>query len=308
HASTSRPVLPPDVPQYFAPAGAAPQVHYVPRLLAAGEVDYADRKLRLDFTDTVTVSCPIGSGPVPVVWDEGELTALDLTSIETSPRDGASFGPLPAPAHKARQYATWTKEFTRWLQQRELSLDRDPATGVASRPGEPPREFRLRVELAQRERRDAEKERIRQKFAPRLAKIDDQIRRAEASVAREQQQASAQKAQVGVSVVQGIFGALLGRKKLSATTIGRAGTAYRHYERSKEQAQDVVQATARVETLAAERTALEQELEASLGAIEQNLVVPSQFETVTLKPRRGGVHVKLVALVWEPVPGAGPVA
>jgi hypothetical protein len=296
------------VPQYFAPAGAASPLHYVPRLFAAGEVDYADRKLGIDVSQAVAVTCAIGTGPVPVSWDEAEPATLDPAALTEAPESHATFAALAAPAQKPRQYATWTKEFTRWLQQRALTLERDPVTGVTSMPDETSREFQLRVELTLRERRDAEKAKIREKFAPKLARIDDQIVRAEAGVAREAQQASSQKAQVGVSVVQGIFGALLGRKKLSATTIGRAGTAYRQYERSKEQAQDVVAATTRVEALRAQRKALEDEIEASLAAVERDLATSRAFERVTLKPKRGGVHVKLVALVWEPGPGTGPVA
>ena len=102
-----------------------------------------------------------------------------------------------------------------------------PAVGAAVAPAGDEGEFRAHLALALREKRDAEIDRLRKKYAPRLTTLEDQIRRADERIERERSQLSQQKMQTAISVGTSILGALLGRKKISATNAGRIGTAAR---------------------------------------------------------------------------------
>ncbi|MFP5378689.1 MAG: ATP-binding protein, partial [Vicinamibacteria bacterium] len=59
------PVLPPAIPQFFAPGGASARVPYV---LGAARVRFADRKHGVDETTDVCVIASIDEGPVAVDW------------------------------------------------------------------------------------------------------------------------------------------------------------------------------------------------------------------------------------------------
>jgi Skp family chaperone for outer membrane proteins len=102
-----------------------------------------------------------------------------------------------------------------------------------------------------------------------------------------------------VSVSATIFGAIMGRKAVSASTLGRATTAARGVGRIGRAAQDVERAKADVADLQAKRNALTQTLEEELKAISDRWDARDEpLERVTVRPKRGGVSVQLVALVW----------
>ncbi len=98
-----------------------------------------------------------------------------------------------------------------------------------------------------------------------------------------------------------VVGALLGRKAVSMSTLGRATTAARGVSRMGREAQDVARAQATLETLKAQREELAASLEAELQQVQQDWSVDGEtFERVVVKPKRGGVQPQLVALVWRP--------
>jgi hypothetical protein len=104
-----------------------------------------------------------------------------------------------------------------------------------------------------------------------------------------------------VSVGAAIFGALLGRKAVSAATLGRATTAARGVSKIGKEAEDVTRATETVSALKAQLAELEAKVETALQDVSADWDLSNEpFERVLVKPKRGGVSVQLVALVWVP--------
>ncbi len=129
---------------------------------------------------------------------------------------------------RAATFTAWSKALAAHLYEnaRAEVLICD-ALKVTSEPGESEGDFRSRLALAARERRDAAVEDLRRKYAPKLQALDDRERRAQERVSREQSQASQQKLQTALSIGSSILGALMGRKALSATNLTRAASAAR---------------------------------------------------------------------------------
>lgn len=300
------PVLPPGVEQFFVPSrrrvAAGRAVQYAPCLYAAATVRYADKKTGVDVTREIARLVPFGAGAVDVDWDNAADADLPVSDLETAAESPAAFGPLPASASKAASYAAWQKAFARWVYQtQELSLLSDETTGLTSRPDESEAAFRARVQLASREARDAEKEKLRQQYAPKLLAADERIRRAEGSVKREQDQASSQKLQTVLSFGSTIVGALFGRKLLNASTIGKATTAARGVGRSMKESEDVQRASETVDAAKAARANLEGELEARISTLEA--AAPAAERTLAaaaLKPKKTDIAIQRVVLVWSP--------
>ena len=86
-------------------------------LVGAARVSYSDSKLGLDEARDVTVVTPITDGPVAVNWDQAELADFSVNDLSKTAPAGATFGPLPAAATKPKNYATWQKDFARWVAQ-----------------------------------------------------------------------------------------------------------------------------------------------------------------------------------------------
>jgi hypothetical protein len=124
-------------------------------------------------------------------------------------------------------------------------------------------------------------------------------RKAEQAVAREQEQVASSRLQTGISLATTVFGAMFGRKTLSASTLGRATTAARGVGRSMKESQDVGRAQENVTAAQAQMQELETSLQADIAATEAAHGSSAEtFDTLILKPKRTGVQVKLVALTW----------
>ena len=96
----------------------------------------------------------------------------------------------------------------------------------------------------------------------------DKIRRTQDSVAKEEQQASQQKLQTAVSFGATLLGAVLGRKAVSMSTLGRATTAARGVSRSMKEAGDIAQAQERQREAEAELKEIEAELEREVQELQ----------------------------------------
>jgi hypothetical protein len=292
----SRPVLPPEIPQYFLPFRGSGHPIYEPVILGAAEVHFTDPKLGVDEQRKILVAAPVTDAAVAVDWERSEDCGLDVDELEKSAEDGASFAALPAEAAKPRNYASWQKDLAAWLfRTQSVDLHRAPALKLTSRPGESEREFRIRLSHAQHERRDEFAERLRAKYAPRLAALEERKRKALQVVERERQQASAQKVQSVLDVGASLLGAFLGRRGSAATKV--AGAA-RSMQRASKESSDVGRAEETAEAVDQQLRALQQQFEEELAsaATESDVVI----ETVSVKPEKTNIAVKFVALGWRP--------
>ncbi|TKB79631.1 MAG: ATP-binding protein [Nitrospira sp.] len=305
-ALSARPVLPPDVPQHFIPLrGSQPPgatVLYQPKLLGAAQVRFADSKSGVDLTRDLTVLAPVGSGAVAVDWDHAETADLAVGDLESSPSEDGAYGELPPAAGKAKSYEGWGKDFSGWLfRTQKLDIFKSPSTKMVSQPGESERDFRVRLQQGAREERDRSAEQLRQAYAPKIAALQDRIRRAEAAVERESDQAKHAGLQAAISIGATVLGAFMGRKTISASTIGKATTAIRGAGRTMRDVKDVGLAKDNVAALQQQLADMEARFKAEADALTAATdPLQEKLETVSVKPTKSNIAVKLVALAWTP--------
>ncbi len=152
-----------------------------------------------------------------------------------------------------------------------------------------------------RETRDAEIEKLRKKYAPKVAAAQERVRRAEQAVDRESEQAKAQSLQTAISFGTTLLGAVLGRKAVSVSTLGRATTAARGVGRTIKESQDIGRAKETVGSAQQQFDALNEQLRAEIEALNTHFDAASEpLETHSCKPKKAHITVRLVALVWAP--------
>jgi hypothetical protein len=301
-----RPMLPPDVPQHFIPIrGSQPSgsaLIYQPMLLGASRVRVSDSKAGVDVTQDVTVLAPISDGAVAVDWDHAIEADLAIADLEPSPSDGPQFGEVPSPASKAKNYEAWNRDFAGWLfRTQKVDLFKSPSTKDVSKPGESERDFRVRLQQSGREARDKQSDSLRRKYAPKIAALQDRIRRAGQMVERQQAESRSSQMQAAISVGASILGAFLGRKTISAANIGRATTAIRGAGRAIKESGDVGQAEENVSALRQQLADLETQFKTESDALAAATdPLNEKLERVSLKPTKPNISVKLVALAWTP--------
>jgi hypothetical protein len=295
------PIVSPGIQQYFVQAGAATQVHYTPVVLGAARVAFGEAKLGIDEVRDVVYAAPFGSGPLAVDWTTARAVEVSTADLRDAGPAGATYEEVPAAGLQAKHYAQWNKDFGKWLSQSEkLELMRQRDLKLTSNPGETERDFQVRVRDAQRVARDAAVDAVRKKFATRQAQLEEQKRRAAASVERESAQASQQKLQTGLSVGATILGAIFGRKAIGVGSLGRATTAARGVGRSMKETDDIRRANENLDAIAERARALEDDVAQETRRITEEFDAAGAIERVSLTPKRGQVSVQLVGLGWLP--------
>jgi hypothetical protein len=300
-----RPVLPPEVPQAFLPVrawAASGDIFYRPRLIGVSHVQFVDSRRGLEAEEHLTLLAPIEEGIAGIDWAEAALSDLTFDSLDSEPFGPAHYGEIPSKAASPRSYGTWNKALEDWLyRNRRYELLKSPITGEVSHPGESEREFRIRISDGAREERDLRVDKLRKKYASKFNTLRDRIRRAELAVQREKAQASSARTETFISLGSTLLSAVLGRKALSSTTIGKATTTARGVGRASKQAQDVGRARKNLEAYQTRLQELDLEFQSEVAKLTAKLdPMREELQTLTLKPRRSDVDVKLLALAWAP--------
>jgi hypothetical protein len=152
-----------------------------------------------------------------------------------------------------------------------------------------------------RERRDAEVEKLRVKFAPRLAMLQERVRKAQERVDREKAQVGQQSMQAAISLGATVLGAFLGRKLVSTSNIGRATTTMRGASRISKEKEDVTRAAEGVEVLQQQLAELQSTFDQETARIQgETDAAQAPVDQVQLAPRKGDITVNTVALLWIP--------
>ena len=307
-ASDQRPLLPPEVNEYFIPTSPRDSVKvvtYDPTVLGSVNIFYTDSKRGISFAETKSYVAPFSDGVIPLDWDQSAESNIEPSQLEREGRSGAQYASLPAVAARAKSYEKWGRELAAWCHRTaRLEVLKSPSLGSLSNPGESERDFRIRLQFSAREARDAAVEKLRKKHAPATRALEEKIRRAEYTVEREVGQAKSQHAQTAISFGASILGSLFGRKLASVANIGRVATAARGVGRSIKERDDISRAQANVEALRDQLRDLEESIAAETQALAARVDPTTEpLETVTIKPTKANITVQLIALTWVPREG-----
>jgi hypothetical protein len=302
-AANSRPAVGAGISEYFLkPTAGTGAVLYKPMIAGFAKLHFVDSKLALDEWQTAGWLAPFADGDGSAAWEEATQSPDLKSRLVAAPEAAAEFGELSGAALRAASYAGWAKTLQSHLYEtaraRLFVCDAFKAT---SRAGESAGDFRARLTLAAREKRDAAVAELRKKWQAKLLQLQDQIRRGEERREREKGQLSQQRMQTAVSIGSSILGALLGRKAISATNIGRIGTAARSASRMGHESQDVTRAEESLEVLQQRFEDTKREVDAEVARLETSL----DASTVVLRPveipaRKSDIAIGEVALVWVP--------
>jgi len=267
-----------------APAKPTPHVsNGEKRVVGVAVVRFTDTKNKVSEERVVAHLAPIAGNTNLPKWDEAE------EGDENAEGDAAPANLLPK----------WQREYVAWLANNQtLEVFRSPKYKVSSQPGESERDFRLHLQQLAREERDREVARLRAKYSPKLAVLEDRAHRAEQAVQREQEQASQQKMSMGVDIAKGLLGAILGGGKRSS--LGGLGTAAKSYGRSRQQSSDVEMAAGNLDRTRQQLADLQAEMEAEVASLQAAYDGAAEdVETVVIRPKKTAIQVKSLVFARE---------
>ena len=303
---SEKPLLPPGIiEKYLLPQKPKPsegRIQYRPKLLGSGKLHFVSVKAKLDYWKEMSVFMDFPDEPTDPKWDEAEFYENISFDLDDDMLQDAIFKSLPRTALKGKNYTDWKKSLINYLyQSRKLSLWNSLLLKEVSRPEETEAEFKMRLNQIMREKRDLMLEKMRKKYAPKLARIEAQIDRAMDKVEKEKAQFSNQKYQTAISIGTTLLGAMFGRKVASSGNIGKAATSMRGVGRAAREKKDVEMAQMEVDEVKNAFSELENESKMELEKIREQYAPESiDLAELQVSPRKSDIAIGNLKLVWVP--------
>jgi len=299
-----RPLVSPKIDEQFAVAGGkSGKLVYRPALLGVASVHYANASANVDLWKRFALLSELQrKDATQAPWEAARVLDTDIPKLDDHPEEEARFASLPAEAADPNAHARWSKMLESHLyREHPLALWRCRELKEISKPGESEGDFRVRLRQRLRERRDLEVEKLRKRFAPKLAQLQQQLRRAQERVEREESQYQQQKLQTAVSLGATVLGAIFGRKLASVGNVGRATTTARGVGRSARERDDVSRAKQDFDAQRGKLSELEQEFQASLENVRAGVDDSAlECEALAIRPKKADLSIERITLVWTP--------
>jgi hypothetical protein len=320
--ATAPPSLAPSVPQVYLPltldqgtalqqlaqeTGQRPKVERValvcePAILGGTSVRFVDRKRDINEQVEQVLLAPVPDDLGGVDWEMAEALPLRLDELASSrplaaSEQGPFFAPVPQAANSARELADIARGLADWLYYHSrLALTAHPELGVTQHPGERERSFKARLRQAARERRDAEVDRLTQKYAARIERLEARLRKQERELVADEAEYQARKSEARLTLGETALSFFMGRRRTRA--VSTVATKRRLADKAKLEVEETREEIADLEE---EIAALEAELQAATQEITRKWAdLLDELTTESVHPRRTDVDVRLVALAWLP--------
>ena len=167
--------------------------------------------------------------------------------------------------------------------------------------GESESEFRGRLGHFLREKKDELSDKLRKKYAKRIAMIEKRVARAQEKIAKETAQAKQQKVSAALSLGATILGAFMGRKALSQGNLSKAATTLGRASKISKENADIEYAKQQFAAHQEDLQQLQQELEEEILKIEENFDPEFvELEAKEISPLKSDIKIKRLNLAWAP--------
>ncbi len=305
-ADDSRPIVPPEVVEVFLPRQGAllgdAKLRYRPGLLATARVHFVQKTANVDHTEDLALMVPSVQQLSAIVWDEAEKLDDGEPESQKKPDQDAGFEKPPSELTRAKTFDELTSALKNHLYRTaRLDIWKCPELKEFSTPGETEGDFRVRLTQGVKEERDLALEKLRVKYAPKLATLDERLRKAQQRLEKQKSQASSRTWQAAITFGSTILGAVLGRKWRSASNVNRTAATIRAASKISEDRQNVAQANESVEAVQAMIDKLNEDCAAETAKIQSSYSTSEiKLEPVSIAPKKTDITVIKVALAWTP--------
>ncbi len=278
------------------------QLVYEAAILGAATVRYVDRRRNIDEKSERILLVPAPDDFRGADWGSAERLPIrlgDLTSgpERVGPDQGPYFASTPEGANSARELKTIAKDLSDWVYYNSsLTIKVHPDLDVFQHPDEKERDFKIRLQQAAREKRDAEVDALKVKSEREIDRLEDKLKREERELAEDEADYEARKREEVIGIGESVLGFFIGRR--STTGLSKAATKRRMTTQAK---LDIEESHDTIADLQAEIDELENQFKDATDDITRKWAdLLDNLETDEIKPRRTDVDIHMAALAWLP--------
>jgi len=275
---------------------------YQPMLLSSATVRFFDRKRRIDEQIEKIMLAPAPEDVGGVDWSRAETLPIRFGSFlsgsePVGPDQGPFFSPVPEQVNSARELRRFGKDLTDWLYYNDrLTVKAHLDLDIFQQPSESESHFLARLHQAARERRDTEVDKLEDRYATRLDKLEAGMRKLERDLIADEAEYEARKREEMVGAGETVLSFFMGRRRTSAAT-----TIARRRRMTSKVKMEIEETKEEIDELKEEIIETEGELKEAVEEITGRWEnAPKETVTEEIKPRRVDVKVNIIALAWTP--------
>jgi hypothetical protein len=318
--SRNPPTLSPAIPQVFIPMEISEnqvkrslkqnlgynviidkmELLYRPVIFGSSSVRFFDRKHKIDHMIEKNYVLKDLESVSFVDWKSAKEHSSKVDELLNEQESGSAdsfYEPVPEFARSAKEFKSLEKKLQDFIYYNTaLRLKNIKELDVIQDPEESDRDFQIRALQLSRERRDAEVDKLKEKYGKNLDKLEDKIQDLEFDLSSDEAEYQARKREEVIGAGESVVSIFLGSRRTTTAT-----TAARRRRMTSKAKRKVTEKKEKIAEAKKDAAELEKELEKGVKEILDHYekeIKNTAYEE--LKPRRTDVKVNLVALAWEP--------
>ena len=280
-----------------APDAKRVGILYRPALLAQADVRYLNRKINIDHEETVAALAGETERGGMVRWEDVLSEPVDLDTLNRAPAPEARFAALEAPLTEKKSMKSLEKDFQDYIyHSASLRLASNATLKIVAEPGTTEEAFRALCDEAAREAREAEEDKLREKYEKKIKRLEDKLAKEERELAEDQAELSARKMEEMATHAENVFGLFTGSR--SSRRVTSSLTKRRMTSKAKA---DVEESLDEIERFKAELADIEEELAGELDEIRERWEdAVEEIEETVITPKKQDIRMALFAVAWFP--------
>lgn len=306
--SASAPAItPPQIKIYYSrglnPVQAGAQISYQACALARVHLHFTHSRSRARLDQEETLLCPLeAQAAIPLDWREHHIMDEEsVAALENTAPFSGHYLPVPSMALESDSWKAWERSLKQYLRQNaEHNLLYAPTLKAYSLAGESENEFRQRLQPLISSAQETEIQAIEKRYTSRIDTLQRQVLNAETALAREKSQVSGKVLDVGISVGSTVLGVLLGRKKITQSSLSRVSSSLRKTQSLGKERQDVQNATEKLKLLQKQMDELLAKRDEECAAVQALHADTLSLEQVEMSLKAADIDILELALLYRP--------
>ncbi len=295
----SRPLISEGVKEYFHDTNINAQTPFYPYLYAHAQVRFYNQRRGIDTLEDVYLKLELDESTTSINWEEA--FEEKVTNLLTKHKANASYAALPSVITQIRNMQPLKKQLSNFLYgSQRIELWACKALKMESKPGQSKRDFIVMVEDTLKEKRDLAIEKIEKKYQTKYHRLEEKRTRLEIKLQKEQADVTSKTTDTVIGIGLTVFGALFGRKSMSASTLNKGASALKKGKSVLKERNDVKNIETLIANVREDMEQLDFELQNEIDRIKENMDIDNfEIQPVSLKPRRSDIVIEDLALLWE---------
>lgn len=275
-------------------------LEYTPMTLTTGRVRFYNQKRKVDIIKDISYLAEAPDEFGRSNWEQSRKIKNWEKALHKEPDHPdnipVSYASVPGSLNTSKEITKVKKDFSDWLYQNQVHVIQQHEKLEMYQGGDESTEsFRMRVQLAAREKRDLEIDKLNDSFDKKFDKLTEKMRKEEQDLEEAEQEVRDRRNAEMIGMAETVFSVFVKRRSRSFSA---NATKSRMKRKAKQKLEDIEED---IDTLKMDYQELEElHLEKSEQITEKWDEYAEEISEMVVSPRKTDIKIDQIVLVWHP--------